>query len=245
MFRYRINIEYDGTDYSGWQRQPDQPSLQQAIEEAIEKFSGENVNIQAAGRTDAGVHARGQVAHFDLCKEWDAFRIGEALNYHLRAHRIVIISSSSVGDDFEARFSATMRHYEYLILNRRAPAAVEHGLMWHVPVLLDEKVMQDAAQKTVGKHDFTTFRATECQAKSPVKTIDRFDVRREGERLVVEVSARSFLHHQVRSLVGSLKLVGEGKWSIDDYEGALAAKERARCGTQAPATGLYLVKVDY
>ena len=245
MFRYCLTIEYNGERFSGWQYQPDRPSVQQALEEAIESFSGEKVKTQAAGRTDAGVHAKGQVVHFDLSKNWDSFRIGEALNYHLREHRIAIINSKAVDQDFEARFSAKMRHYEYIILNRRAPAVLDFGLVWHVPKLLDVEKMHQAAQILLGRHDFTTFRATECQAKSPIRTIDRIEVFQCEEYIKVQVSALSFLHHQVRSIVGSLKLVGAGKWSVNEFKNALEAKDRKRCGTQAPANGLYLIGVDY
>lgn len=245
MPRYRLTIEYDGTPFFGWQRQLDHPSVQQALEEAIEAFSGEKVTTQAAGRTDSGVHALGQVAHFDLSREWDPFRIGEALNYHLKRNPVAIIKSEAVGDDFEARFSAKARHYEYRILNRRARAALEHKRVWHVSTQLDVDAMHMAAQTILGQHDFTTFRAAECQAKSPIRTLDKLDVFRQADHVVITASARSFLHHQVRSITGSLKLVGAGKWSPRDFRKALDAKDRARCGALAPPAGLYLVKVDY
>jgi len=245
MARYCLTIEYDGTPFNGWQRQADQPSVQQALEEAIEAFSGERVTTQAAGRTDSGVHALGQIAHFDLSREWDPFRIGEALNYHLKPNPIAIVKIEAVTDQFEARFSAKARHYEYRILNRRARPALEQNHVWHVPVPLDADAMHAAAQTILGKHDFTTFRAAECQAKSPVKTLDRFDVSRQADHVVITTSARSFLHHQVRSMVGSLKLVGEGKWQLRDLRTVLDATDRARCGAQAPACGLYLVRVEY
>jgi tRNA pseudouridine38-40 synthase len=245
MPRYRLTLEYDGTPFAGWQRQADQPSVQQALEEAIERFSGETVVTQAAGRTDAGVHALGQVVHFDTEREWDANRIREALNYHLKPAPIAVLESVAVGADFEARFSALARHYEYRILNRRPRPALEEDRVWHVPVRLDAEAMHAAAQLVIGQHDFTTFRDSQCQAKSPVKTLDRLDVRREGEHVVITAGARSFLHHQVRSLVGSLKLVGEGRWPIEEMRRALDARDRARCGTLAPATGLYLTRVDY
>ena len=245
MFRYAITIEYDGTDFYGWQKQPDQRTVQGDIEKAIERFSGEKASISAAGRTDSGVHARGQVAHFDLSKEWDSFRIQEALNYHLRPNEIAIIAANAVPQDFEARFSAKKRYYEYIISNRRAPAVLEKNRVWHVPIKLDENTMQQAANLVIGKHDFTTFRSVECQSKSPIKTIDSFEVRRELDHIVINAKALSFLHHQIRSLVGSLKLVGAGKWSVKDFDNALKAKSRQRCGTQAPAAGLYLTKVDY
>lgn len=245
MARYKLTIEYDGTPFCGWQRQADRMSVQQALEEAIERFSGERVTTQAAGRTDAGVHALAQVAHFDLSKDWDPFRIREALNYHLKPHPVVIIESEAVGTEFEARFSATARHYEYRILNRRAPAALERNQVWHVPVPLDAQRMHEAAQLLLGRHDFSTFRSAECQANSPIRTLDVFDVAGDGEVISITASARSFLHHQVRSMVGSLKLVGEGKWSPADFRAALDAADRRRCGPMAPASGLYLTGVDY
>ena len=245
MPRYKLTIEYDGTPFVGWQRQADAMSVQQALEEAIERFSGEAVRTQTAGRTDAGVHARGQVAHFDLARDWDPFRISEALNHHLRPHPIAILACEDVGEDFEARFSATARHYEYRILNRRARPAIEEHKVWHVPVSLDADAMHGAAQVLLGRHDFTTFRSAQCQANSPLRTLDRLDVTREGDGIIITTSARSFLHHQVRSMTGSLKLVGEGRWTADDLKAALEAKDRARCGPMAPASGLYLMRVDY
>lgn len=245
MARFKLTIEYDGTPFSGWQRQADRMSVQQALEEAIEKFSGEAVNTQAAGRTDAGVHALGQVAHFDLSRDWDPFRVREALNYHLRPHPVVVVECEAVGEDFEARFSAKARHYEYRILNRRAPPAIERNQVWHVPKRLDAARMHEAAQLILGSHDFSTFRSSECQAKSPIRTLDIFDVTGDGEVISITASARSFLHHQVRSMVGSLKLVGEGKWSPADLRAALDAADRQRCGAMAPATGLYLTGVTY
>lgn len=245
MARLKLIIEYDGTPFCGWQRQKDRMSVQQALEEAIAAFSGEVVNTQAAGRTDAGVHALGQVAHFDLSREWDPFRVREALNYHLRAYPVVVIACEAVGEDFEARFSAKARHYEYRILNRRAPPALERNQVWHVPKPLDVAPMHEAAQLILGLHDFTTFRSSECQANSPMRTLDVFEVTGDGETIAIVASARSFLHHQVRSMVGSLKLVGEGKWSPADFRAALDAADRARCGAMAPSSGLYLTGVDY
>ena len=245
MPRYKLTIEYDGTPFSGWQRQADRPSVQQALEEAIGRMSGETVTIQAAGRTDAGVHALGQVVHVDLSKDWDPFRIREALNYHLRPDPVAVLQVEAVDESFEARFSAIARHYEYRILNRRAPAVMERQQVWHVPMPLDADAMDHAAGMILGKHDFTTFRSAECQANSPVRTLDVFGVRRELDHIVVTASARSFLHHQVRSMVGSLKLVGEGKWSPDDFRAALDARQRSRCGAMAPPDGLYLTRVDY
>ena len=245
MPRYRLTLEYDGTPFAGWQRQADALSVQQVVEEAIEKMSGERVVIQAAGRTDSGVHALGQVVSFDLSKAWEPFRIREALNFHTKPHPVAIVDAAAVADDFEARFSALGRHYEYRILNRRGRPALDDRRVWHCPAALDAEPMHAAAQLILGKHDFTTFRAAECQAKSPVKTLDRLDVSREGEMIVVRAGARSFLHSQVRSMVGSLKLVGEGKWSPRDFRAALDAMDRSRCGPLAPPEGLYLVKVDY
>jgi len=245
MPRYKLTLEYDGTPFKGWQRQADQPSVQQALEEAIERFSGERTVTQAAGRTDSGVHALGQVVHFDLEKPRDPFRIREALNHHLRPAPVAVLEAEAVGEDFEARFSALARHYEYRILNRRAPAALEMKRVWHVPMPLDAEAMHAAAQLILGRHDFTTFRAAECQANSPIRTLDHFSVHREFDHVVVTARARSFLHHQVRSMVGSLKLVGEGKWSPADFRAALDAVDRSRCGPLAPSSGLYLTKVIY
>lgn len=245
MPRYKLTIEYDGTPFCGWQRQADRMSVQQALEEAIARFSGETVTTQAAGRTDAGVHALAQVAHFDLARDWDPFRVREALNYHLKAFPVVVVEAEAVPDTFEARFSATARHYEYRILNRRAPPAIERNQVWHVPVPLDAKTMHEAAQLILGQHDFSTFRSSECQANSPIRTLDAFEVTGDGEVISITASARSFLHHQVRSMVGSLKLVGIGKWSPADFRAALDAADRKRCGAMAPSSGLFLTGVDY
>lgn len=245
MPRYRLTLEYDGTPFAGWQRQSGDLTVQQVVEDAIEKMSGERVSIQAAGRTDSGVHALGQVVSFDLSREWDPFRISEALNFHTKPHPVAIIACAAVSDDFEARFSAIARHYEYRILNRRGRPALDDFRVWHCPMALDATAMHGAAQLILGKHDFTTFRAAECQAKSPVKTLDRLDVSREGDVIAVRASARSFLHSQVRSMVGSLKLVGEGRWTAHEFRAALDAVDRSRCGPLAPPEGLYLVRVDY
>lgn len=245
MPRYRLTLEYDGRPFCGWQRQADKLSVQQALEEAISRFSGETVVTQAAGRTDAGVHALGQVAHFDLEREWDPFRVREALNFHLKPHPVAVLDAEAVTEAFEARFSATARSYEYRILNRRARPALDEGKVWHVPVPLDVEAMHAAAQLILGRHDFTTFRAAECQANSPIRTLDLFTVSREGEIIAVRAKARSFLHSQVRSMVGSLKLVGDGKWSPADFRAVLDAADRARCGPLAPPDGLYLTAVDY
>ncbi|HVY51529.1 MAG TPA: tRNA pseudouridine(38-40) synthase TruA, partial [Devosia sp.] len=209
MPRYALVLEYVGTPFAGWQRQAGALSVQQVVEEAIGKMSGETVAVQAAGRTDAGVHALGQVVSFDLSREWDPFRIREALNFHTKPHPVAVLEAGLVPSDFEARFSAIARHYEYRILNRRGRPALDEHRVWHCPMALDAQAMHAAAQLALGKHDFTTFRAAECQARSPEKTLDRLDVSREGDTLVVRASARSFLHSQVRSMVGSLKLVGE------------------------------------
>ncbi|MBI4921146.1 MAG: tRNA pseudouridine(38-40) synthase TruA [Devosia nanyangense] len=245
MRRYRLILEYDGTPFAGWQRQAGILSVQQVVEEAIAKMSGETVAVQAAGRTDAGVHALGQVVSFDLSRAWDPFRIREALNFHTKPHPVAIVACTAVPDGFEARFSARARHYEYRILNRRSRPALDQFRVWHCPMALDAEPMHAAAQLILGKHDFSTFRAAECQAKSPEKTLDRLDVSREGEMIVVRASARSFLHSQVRSMVGSLKLVGEGKWSPRQFRAALDARDRSHCGPLAPPEGLYLVRVDY
>jgi tRNA pseudouridine38-40 synthase len=245
MPRYKLTIEYDGTPFSGWQRQTERPSVQQAFEEAILAMSGEVVTTQAAGRTDAGVHALGQVAHFDLGKEWDPFRIREALNFHLRPQPVAVVEAEAVPETFEARFSASARHYEYRILTRRAPPVIERNHVWHIPKSLDAEAMDRAASLILGLHDFTTFRSSECQAKSPLRTLDRFSVRAEPDHVVINASARSFLHHQVRSMVGSLRLVGEGKWSPSDFRAALDAHDRTRCGAMAPSSGLYLTGVSY
>lgn len=245
MPRYKLTIEYDGTPFSGWQRQTARPSVQQALETAIHAMSGEVVTTQAAGRTDAGVHALGQVAHFELSKDWDPFRIREALNFHLRPAPVAVLAAEAVGADFEARFSALARHYEYRILNRRAPAVLERNQVWHLPMPLDADAMDHGAGLILGTHDFTTFRSSECQANSPLRTLDSFSVRRERDHIVITASARSFLHHQVRSMVGSLRMVGEGKWSPADLRAALDAQDRRRCGAMAPSAGLYLTRVDY
>ncbi len=245
MPRYRLTLEYDGSPFCGWQRQAGDLSVQQVLEEAIERFSGERAVTQAAGRTDAGVHALGQVVTFDLERGWDPFRVREALNFHTKPHPVAVVACESVDEAFEARFSAKARAYEYRILNRRARPALDAHRVWHVAVPLDAQAMHAAAQLILGRHDFTTFRAAECQAKSPEKTLDLLDVSRQAEMIVVTAKARSFLHSQVRSMVGSLKLVGEGKWLPRDFRAALDARNRARCGPLAPPDGLYLTKVDY
>ena len=243
--RYRLTLEYDGTPFVGWQRQDNGPSVQGALEAAIEKLSGERVTVTGAGRTDAGVHALGQVAHFDLVKTFEPGKVRDALNYHLRPDPVSVLDAAEVDEEFHARFSAVGRHYLFRILNRRSPPALEEGKVWHVSPKLEAEAMHVAAQFLVGQHDFTTFRAAECQAQSPVKTLDRLDVSQRGEEIHIEASARSFLHHQIRSFAGTLKLVGEGKWQPRDVKKALEARDRAACGPVAPPEGLYLVKVDY
>ncbi len=245
MPRYKLTIEYDGTPFVGWQMQDNGASVQSVLTDAIAAFASERVAVQGAGRTDAGVHALGQVAHVDLAKEWDNDTVRDAINFHLRPQPIAVLTAEQVGPVFDARFSAIKRHYLYRIVNRRADLTLAHNQAWRVPRPLDSSAMHAAAQKLVGRHDFTTFRAAECQAKSPVKTLDRLDVIRDGDEVRVEASARSFLHHQVRSVVGSLVHVGEGKWSAGDLAGALAARDRAACGQVAPPHGLYLVRVEY
>ncbi len=245
MPRYKIIIEYDGTPFAGWQYQENSPSVQRTIMTAIEAFTGEKVMVRGAGRTDAGVHALGQVAHFDLVAERPTDTIRDALNAHLRPHPVAILSAEQVPGDFDARRSATRRHYLYRIANRRPDLAIDRGRAWRMPRPLDAEAMHEAAQRLVGKHDFTTFRSTECQAKSPEKTLDRLDVSRAGDEIHVAAVARSFLHNQVRSMVGSLVLAGDGKWTAADLARVLVARDRTLCGPVAPPDGLYLVRVDY
>jgi tRNA pseudouridine38-40 synthase len=245
MPRYKLIIEYDGTPYVGWQAQDNGTTVQGVLTDAIAAFAGERVVVAGAGRTDTGVHALGQVAHVDLAKEWDNDTVRDAINFHLRPRPVAVLAAEQVAADFDARFSAIKRHYLYRISNRRADLALEQNRAWRVPRRLDCEAMQAAAQKLVGRHDFTTFRSTECQAKSPVKTLDRLDIACDGDDVRVTASARSFLQHQVRSMVGSLIHVGEGKWSADDLAAALAACDRTACGQVAPPQGLYLVRVDY
>ncbi len=245
MPRYKLLIEYDGAPYVGWQSQANGASVQDTLTAAIAAFSGETVTIQGAGRTDAGVHALGQVAHVDLNKDWDTDVVRDALTAQLRPHPIAVLAAEKMPDGFDARFSALRRHYLYRIINRRADLAIERGRAWRVARPLDAEAMHEAAQRLIGKHDFTTFRSSECQAKSPLRTLDRLDVTRDGAALRVTATARSFLHNQVRSMVGSLVYVGEGRWDADDLAAALAACDRSRCGVVAPPDGLYLVKVDY
>jgi tRNA pseudouridine38-40 synthase len=245
MPRYRIVIEYDGTPFVGWQIQSAGVSVQSTLVAAIAKLSGETVEVRGAGRTDSGVHATGQVAHFDLTRAYPADVVREAVNYHVRPWPVSIRSCELAAPDFDARFSATKRHYLYRILSRRAPPALDKGRVWWVARGLDATAMAEAAPVLVGRHDFTTFRAAGCQAASPVKTLEVFKVTTEHEEIHIRASARSFMHKQVRSMVGSLKLVGEGRWTASDLAAALAAKDRQRCGPVAPACGLYLTRVDY
>ena len=245
MPRYKLTIEYDGAPFRGWQVQNDDLTVQGALQTAARALSGEDVLVYGAGRTDAGVHALGQVAHLDLTKPFRADQVRDGLNAHLRPHPIGVLAAEIVDENFEARFSAIRRHYRYRIVNRRADLAIDLGRAWRVPKPLDTDAMHRAAQQLVGKHDFTTFRAMECQAKSPEKTLETLDVARDGDNVTIATSARSFLHHQVRSMVGSLAWVGEGRWSADDLKSALDARDRAACGPVAPPDGLYLVKVEY
>ncbi len=245
MPRYKLTIEYDGTPFAGWQMQASERSVQGVLEAAVAVVNGEPAVVHGAGRTDAGVHALGQVAHVDLLRPWDVFELRNALNANVRPQPISVLEAIETPSDFHARFSATRRHYLYRILNRRSPAALDKGKVWWLPVELDASAMHEAAQLLLGKHDFTTFRAAACQAQSPVKTLDRLDVARYGELIEIRADARSFLHSQVRSMVGTLKLVGEGKWRADDVRAALDAADRARCGPVSPPDGLYLIRVEY
>jgi tRNA pseudouridine38-40 synthase len=243
--RFRLTVEYDGRPFMGWQRQGHGPSVQQAIEEAARAITGEEVTLHAAGRTDAGVHALAMTAHVDIEKPITAFRLADGLNAKLRPLPVAILAAEEAAPDFHARFSCIGRRYVYRIVNRRAPLALEAGKAWRVPVVLHADAMNKAAQVLVGRHDFTTFRSAQCQAESPVKTLDRIIVRRLGEVIEIDVAARSFLHHQVRSMVGCLELVGRGKWSARDLRNALEAKDRAALGFNAPPDGLYFVEAMY
>jgi len=245
MPRYKLTIEYDGTPFSGWQIQDNALTVQGALEAAVKAICGAGVRVHGAGRTDAGVHALGQVAHCDIEKNFSPGRLRDGLNAHLRPHPIAILSAEIVPDEFEARFSAAKRHYLYRIKNTRANLALDIGRVWRVPRKLDAEAMHQGARRLLGKHDFTTFRDAECQARSPIKTLDQLDVVRDGDAINIVTSARSFLHSQVRSMVGSLVWVGEGRWSADDVAAALAACDRAACGPVAPPQGLYLARVDY
>ena len=245
MTRWKLTVEYDGSAYVGWQRQANGPSIQQAIEEAVLRFCGEDARVHGAGRTDAGVHSLGQVAHVDISKATDPKTVREALNAHMSKEQIVVTEAIAVPMEFHARVSAVERSYRYRILNRRPRPAIEAGRVWHVPLLLDENAMHEAAQNLVGRHDFTSFRAVMCQAKSPVRTLDELRVTRTADEIHIHARARSFLHHQIRNFAGTLALVGLGKWRADDVSAALAAKDRSAAGPTAPPEGLYLVAVKY
>jgi tRNA pseudouridine38-40 synthase len=245
MPRYKLTIEYHGAPFLGWQVQADGLTVQGALMQAVEALTGEKIAVNGAGRTDAGVHARGQVAHIELSKEWPTDSLRDGLTAKLRPHPVAVLAAAKAADDFDARFSAKARHYLYRIITRRSDLTLEAGLAWRWPRQLDELAMHEAAQAILGKHDFTTFRSTECQAKSPVKTLDKLDVFRNGDQVLIEASARSFLHNQVRSMVGSLAWVGDGRWSVGDMKKALDARDRAACGPVAPPDGLYLMQVDY
>lgn len=248
MTRWKLTIEYNGKPYNGWQRQDGQPSVQQAIEEAIFKFCAQDIRIHAAGRTDTGVHGLGQVAHFDLdygTRALSGYDLAKAINAHLRPQPVVVVHAEEAAPDFHARFMATNKLYRYRIINRSAPLTVDQNFAWNIWKPLDVSAMHDAAQVFVGTHDFTTFRDTDCQAKSPIRTINRLDLTRNGDEVVMEVEAKSFLHHQVRNTVGTLMLVGAGKWTKADVKAALDARDRTKGGMTAPPDGLYLVRIDY
>lgn len=245
MTRFALTVEFDGRPFMGWQRQKHGPSVQQAIEEAARSVTGETVTVHAAGRTDAGVHGLGMRAHFDIARDLTPFRLMEALNARLRPNPVAILDCVAVPDDWHARFSCLARHYEYRIVNRRAPLTHERGLAWRLANPLDAAAMHEAAQQLVGLHDFTTFRSAHCQSDSPVKTLDRLDVSREADRILIRASARSFLHHQVRSMVGCLALVGQGRWRVPDVAQALEAKDRQALGLNAPPDGLFFLRADY
>ena len=245
MTRWRLTIEYDGAPFMGWQRQDHGPSVQQSLEEAMRRMTGEQAAVYAAGRTDAGVHALAMSAHVELDKQVTAHRLREGLNALVRPQPIAILDAVPVPDDWHARFSCIGRRYLYRILNRRAPPALDRGRVWHIGIPLDTEAMAEAAAMLVGQHDFTTFRSVHCQSDSPVKTLDRLEVRREGDEIRVEAAARSFLHHQVRSMVGCLGLVGRGQWRPADIRSALEARDRAALGLNAPPQGLYFVEALY
>lgn len=245
MTRYMLILEFDGGPFVGWQRQDNGSSIQGALEDAVFRFCGERVTAHSAGRTDAGVHALGMPAHFDIEKETDAHTVREAINYYLKPAPIAALTAVRVDDDFHTRFSAKRRHYRYRLVNRRAPLTLDAGRAWRLAPPLDAEAMHAAAQVLIGKHDFTTFRASTCQATTPLKTLSSISAFRVGEDVFVETSARSFLHHQVRSMVGSLVEVGFGRWSVEDFADAFRAADRRRCGQVAPAEGLYFLRADY
>lgn len=246
--RWKLTIEYDGRPFAGWQAQAHHPSVQRTVEAAIFKFCQKQITIHGAGRTDAGVHALGQIAHFDLDygdRPLTGYDLARALNAHMRDQPVAIVGAEEVASDFHARFTAKNKLYCYRIINRSAPLTLDLGLAWHIWKPLDEKAMHDAAQVFVGVHDFTSFRDSECQAKNPVRSIDRIAVTRHGQEVVMEVEAKSFLHHQVRNLIGTLVFVGDGRWTASDVAGILAAKDRTLAGMTAPPDGLTLIRIDY
>ncbi|MBP2313434.1 tRNA pseudouridine(38-40) synthase TruA [Azospirillum soli] len=245
MQRWKLTIEYDGRPFVGWQRQDNGPSVQQTLEEAVQRLSGETVRVHASGRTDAGVHALGQVCHVDLEKPFTGLKLRDALNFHLKPAPVAVLLAEEVPEDFHARLTSIGRSYVYRIVNRRAPLALDVGRAWHVQRPLNAEAMHVAAQVLVGQHDFTSFRAALCQAKSPLKTLDRLDVERIGEEIRIHAAARSFLHHQVRNMVGTLELVGAGKWAAEDVRRALEARDRSKAGPTAPPDGLYFVAARY
>ena len=245
MPRYKITVEYDGTGLCGWQKQNDAPSIQQHLQEAVKKFCGEEIAVIASGRTDAGVHAVGQVAHFDISKKYKTYNVMHGINFYLDELSIKVVKAQIAKPDFNARFSAKRRYYRYHIINRNAPLALDKNRAWNVYKKLDVKAMKAASEFLLGEHDFTSFRASECQAKSPVKTLDEIKITKKGENIYFDITARSFLHHMVRNIVGSLKMVGSGDWQPKEIKKALEAKSRAAAGPTAPAYGLYLMKVIY
>ena len=245
MPRWKLTIEYDGTNFLGWQRQDITPSVQGVLEDAIEKFCGERPTLHVAGRTDAGVHACGQVAHVDLPRDYAPHEVCNAITVHARPHKVVILNAEAVPDTFHARFDAVKRYYRYIICNRKAPLTLAANYMWHVYHVLDCAKMQRAANVLLGMHDFTSFRTVDCQAKSPVRSIDSIVITQDGDRIYFDFTAQSFLHHQVRNIVGTLKKIGEGSWPEEDMATILAAKDRSRAGPTAPAHGLYFMRVDY
>lgn len=245
MIRWKLTIEYDGTSFSGWQRQSHAISVQQVLEEAVYKFSGETVTLHVAGRTDAGVHALAQVAHFDLAKETDADTVRDAVNFHVRPHKVCILKAEAVSEEFHARFSALGRSYRYHVINRRAPLTIMADYAWQIPKPLSVGPMQAAANLLIGQHDFSTFRAQNCQAKSPIKTLDVLKISQDEENIFFTTRARSFLYHQVRNMVGTLTMVGSGQWTVDDFAEAFSACNRSKGGPTAPPQGLFFTSVEY
>lgn len=245
MPRYKLTIEYEGSGFVGWQRQDHAMSVQQCLEDAFFRFCGEEVRLSVAGRTDAGVHALGQVAHVDLERDFPSHNVMGAINQHIKPAKVAVVACEQVGEDFHARFGAKKRYYFYRIVNRRAPLVLDHQRAWFVPVSLDVEAMRKAASYLVGTHDFSSLRDSQCQAKSPVKTLDEIRIEQHGQEIILHVSAKSFLHHMVRNIAGTLKTVGEGKWEPEYIPQMLAAKDRRSGGPTAPADGLYFVKVDY